>query len=171
MIETERLLLRPYREEDLDDLFAMNSDVRILRYLGNKPATREESWNRLLRNIGHWSLKDFGAFAIFEKETGRFVGNTGLAHHERGLGEQFDPFPEAGWVLAHWSHGKGYASEAALAAHRWFDARGGAERTVCTIAPENSASLRVAEKLGYQAFGQSEYNDEAVILFARKRTG
>lgn len=171
MIETEHLLLRPYREEDLDDLFAMNSDIRILKFLGNKVGTREESWMRLLRNVGHWSLKGFGAFAIFEKETGRFVGNTGLAHHARGLGDEFDPFPEAGWVLAHWSHGKGYATEAALAAHRWFDARGVAQRTVCTIAPENSASLRVADKLGYQAFGQSEYNGEAVILFARSRGG
>jgi RimJ/RimL family protein N-acetyltransferase len=171
MIETERLLLRPYREEDLDELFAMNSDVRILKYLGNTPNTRAESWMRLLRNVGHWSLKGFGVFAIFEKETGRFVGNTGLAHHERGLGEQFDPFPEAGWVLAHWSHGKGYASEAALAAHRWFDARGEARQTVCMIAPENSSSLRVAEKLGYRDFGRSEYKDAAVILFARTQGG
>jgi RimJ/RimL family protein N-acetyltransferase len=171
MIETERLLLRPYREEDLDDLFAMNSDVRILKFLGNKAATREESWMRLLRNVGHWSLKDFGAFAIFEKTTGRFVGNTGLAHHERGLGEQFDPFPEAGWVFAHWSHGKGYATEAALAVHRWFDARGEAERTVCMIAPENFPSLRIADKLGYQAFGRSEFRDETVVLFSRPRAG
>lgn len=171
MIETERLLLRPYREEDLDDLFAMNSDMRILQYLGNKPATREETWMRLLRNVGHWALKNYGAFAIFEKETGRFVGNTGLAHHHRGLGEEFDPFPEAGWVLAHWSHGKGYATEAALAAHRWFDARGEAQQTVCMIAPENVPSLHVADKLGYRAFGRSEYRDEAVVLFARPHAG
>ena len=171
MIETDRLLLRPYREEDFDDLFAMNSDIRILKYLGNKPSTREETWMRLLRNVGHWSLKGFGAFAVFEKTTGRFVGNTGLAHHQRGLGEQFDPFPEAGWVLAHWSHGNGYATEAALAAHRWFDAREEAQRTVCMIDPENTPSLHVAEKLGYRPFGRGEYRNDAVILFARSRTG
>lgn len=169
MIETERLLLRPYREDDLDDLFAMNSDPRILQYLGNKPATREETWARLLRNVGHWSLKDYGAFAIVEKASGRYVGTTGLAYHQRGMGDAFDLFPEAGWVLAHWSHGNGYASEAALAAHRWFDARGHAARTVCMIDPENSSSLRVADKLGYRAFGRSEYHDAPVILFERLR--
>jgi len=169
MIETEHLLLRPYREEDFEHVFAMGSDPRVLKFIGNKPATREESWSRLLRNVGHWTLKDYGAFAIFEKASGRFVGNTGIAHHQRGLGDRFDPFPEAGWVLAHWSHGKGYASEAALAAHRWFDGRGHAERTVCVIDPENGPSLRVAEKLGYSPFGRGEYNSEAVILFERTR--
>ncbi len=173
MIETERLLLRPYREEDLDEVFAMNSDVRILKYLGNKPATREESWMRLLRNVGHWSLKDFGAFAIFEKTTGRFVGNTGLAHHQRGLGEQFDPFPEAGWVLAHWSHAQGLCDRGSARGPSLVppDARGEAQRTVCMIAPENFPSLRIADKLGYQTFGRSEYKGDAVVLFARPRGG
>jgi RimJ/RimL family protein N-acetyltransferase len=169
MIETERLSLRPYREEDFEAIYAMSSDARIHTYLGNAPSTREEAWSRLLRNVGHWSLKDFGVFAIFEKASGRFVGNTGLAFHERGLGRQFDPYPEAGWVLTYGSHGKGYASEAALAAHRWFDAQGVARRTVCIIVPENAASFRVAEKLGYRSFGHGEHRGSPVVMLERVR--
>jgi len=90
MIESERLLLRPYREDDFEELHAMTSDVRVLQYLGSSPSTREESWARLLRNIGHWTVKNYGALAIFEKASGRYVGNTGLAHYQRGLGDQFD---------------------------------------------------------------------------------
>jgi len=171
MIESERLLLRPYREDDFEELHAMTSDVRVLQYLGSSPSTREESWARLLRNIGHWTVKNYGALAIFEKASGRYVGNTGLAHYQRGLGDQFDPFPEAGWVLAYWSHGKGHASEAALAAHRWFDAQGHAGRTVCIIVPENAGSFRVAEKLGYRPFGRGEHRGAAVVMLERLHGG
>ena len=169
MIETEHLLLRAYREKDLDESFAMNSDVRILKYLGNKPATREKSWMRLLRNVGHWSLKDFGVFAIFEKETGRFVGNTGLAHHERGLGEQFDPFPEAGWVLGPLVPRQGLCERGRTGGPSLVRRE---RQSPADGLHDRAGKFPVAahgQRLGYQAFGHSEYRDEAVVLFARPR--
>lgn len=168
MIETERLLLRQHTLEDFPDYHAMNVDPRIIEYIAaGKPMTEEESWNRLMRNAGFWPILGYGLFAVIEKASNRFVGLSGLAKFHRGLGEDFDLFPEAAWSSAGDTHGKGYATEAALASHDWFHARFGPQRTVCIIDAENAPSLRVAEKIGYRAYGETTYKDKRVIKFER----
>jgi RimJ/RimL family protein N-acetyltransferase len=63
--------------------------------------------------------------------------------------------------------GKGYATEAALVALAWGDAHFGRRRTVCLIAPQNLASIRVAEKCGYRELQRTTYKGNPTILFAR----
>ena len=70
-------------------------------------------------------------------------------------------------MFARHGHGKGYATEAAHAAHRWFDANRGARRTVCIIDPGNAASIGVARKLGYSQYGEIEYKGDRVLKFER----
>jgi RimJ/RimL family protein N-acetyltransferase len=172
MIETTRLFLRPHALEDFNNFYAMSSDPAVMKFIApEKPVTREEAWVKLLRNAGHWALLGYGLFVIFEKESGRFVGNTGLADFHRGLGGDFDPYPEAAWALAAWTHGKGYATEAAAAAHDWLAEQRKPSRTVCIIDPENTASLRVAEKLGYRRFDEVEYKEKTVIKLERLTVG
>lgn len=168
MIETERLLLRRPSREDFDPIHAIWSDADVVRFIRGKALSREEAWQRLTRSAGNWALLGYGFFAVVEKASGRLVGEAGLMQAHRGLGEQFDPFPEAGWVFAREAHGKGYASEAALAAHDWFGRVVGASRTVCIIAPENTASLRVAAKLGYTPFGSACYHEGTVTMLERR---
>ena len=74
MLETERLILRGHRLEDFDDSFALWSDPKVTRYTGNKPASREEVWNRLLRYVGHWALLGYGFWNVRERGSDRFVG-------------------------------------------------------------------------------------------------
>lgn len=168
MIETERLLLRPHSREDFAAYHAMNVDPRVIQYItGGKPQTEEESWNRMLRNSGFWPILGFGLFAVIEKASGQFVGLSGLAEFHRGLGEDFDPYAEAAWSSAGETHGKGYATEAALASHDWFHAKFGPKRTVCIIDAENAPSLKVAEKIGYTAYGDAIYKEKRVIKFER----
>lgn len=167
MIETENLHLRRPVLEDLDAIHAMRSDPDVVRHLGGRPLNREEAWHRLTRIAGHWVLRGYGMFMIVEKASGHVVGEAGLFDGCRGLPPAFDTAPEAGWILAAAAHGKGYASEAAIAAHRWFAAVHGEQRSVCIIAPENLASLRVAQKLGYKGFGQVEYQGGPVIMLER----
>jgi RimJ/RimL family protein N-acetyltransferase len=168
VLETPRLILRQHRLTDFEPAYAMYSDVEVTRHIGNgKPATRQDVWHRVLRFSGHWQLLGYGMFAIVEKATGRFVGETGLCDFCRELGPDFDPFPEAAWIMARDSFGKGYATEAARAAHEWHEANRGPQRTVCIIAPENHASLRIAQKLGYRAIGPRGYRDETVTVFER----
>jgi RimJ/RimL family protein N-acetyltransferase len=167
MIETERVLLRPHAEGDFEAMHAMLSDPEVAQFIGGKPESREDAWRRLLRNAGHWALKGYGPFAIFEKRSGRYLGDTGFAQRCRGLGDQFDPYPEAAWVLTREAQGKGYASEAALAALGWLKQHYRAPRTVCIIHPDNFVSFRVAEKVGFHPFDRGDYHGDPVIMLER----
>ena len=100
MIETPNLLLRPHQLADFEPWFAMYSDDTLFRFIGAPHLSREDAWNRLLRYAGHWSLLGYGLFAVLDRASGAFLGEVGLADFHRGLGEQFDPFPEAAWIMA-----------------------------------------------------------------------
>lgn len=169
MIETERLILRPHKLDDFEPAYAIYSDPVVVRHVGDgKPGTRQDVWFRLLRFAGHWHLLGYGVFVIEEKATGRVVGETGLADFHRGLGDDFDPFPEAAWIVASDTFGKGYATEAAKAAHDWFEQTRGRQRTVCIIDPDNTASVRVADKLGYRLIGERPFRNDKVLVFERR---
>src|SRR3546814_10368251 len=88
MFETPRLILRPHNLGDFEPYCAMNSDPDVLRFIAAAPLSREDAWNRLLRYAGHWALLGSGLSAVIEKQTGRYVGETGLAAFQRGLGAQ-----------------------------------------------------------------------------------
>lgn len=170
MIETDHLILRHHRLDDFDTLHAIWSDPEVVRFISGKPSTHNESWGRLNRYAGHWALLGYGLFATVEKATGAYVGDIGIARYERGLGDDFDPFDEAGWVLAPTAHGKGYATEAMVAIHAWHLSKFGPRRTVCIVSPEHVGSVRVAEKLGYRPFADRLFpgtEDDIVRLFER----
>ena len=84
------------------------------------------------------------------------------------MSPSFGEAPEAGWVLAAWAHGKGFATEAVRAAHAWSDAHfNRTDHTVCMIVPENTASIRVALKCGYVENGRGRYKGHEDLLFRR----
>ncbi len=141
-----RLILRRHGEDNLDAAAAMWGDPEVVRYIGGRPFTREEVWHRILRYLGHWSLRPYGYWAIHEREGDRFVGEIGLADWKRGT-IKLDR-PEAGWVLAPAAQGRGYAKEAIGLMLEWADAAAiGA--TCCIIGDANLPSIRLAERFGY----------------------
>lgn len=166
-IETDRLILRPHARDDFDDSFAMWADPEVIRYIGGQPFTREEVWARLLRYAGHWSLLDFGYWAVREKESGVFVGEVGFADFKRQMEPPLGGTPEAGWALMPSAHGRGYATEAVRAALRWADRQWPGVDTACVIAPENEPSLRVAHKCGYVETVHASYKGKPCIQFRR----
>lgn len=166
VLETPRLILRGHGAGDLDDSLALWSDPEVVRYISGKPSTREEVWSRLLRYVGHWALAGYGLWHVRERATDRFVGEAGLADFKRDMAFSFDGAPEAGWVFAPWSHGRGYATEAMAAVLAWAAATH--PRTVCMISPGNAASLRVAAKLGYREIARTDYRTSDVIVFERR---
>jgi len=167
VIETERLRLRGHRLDDFKDCAAMWADLRVTRYITGRASTQEESWGRLLRYAGHWSLVGFGYWAIEEKGTGHFVGELGFSDYKRDIEPSIKDVPELGWVLTPKMHGNGYATEAVRAALDWGAEHFGTARTVCLVAPENVASIRVAEKCGYREVLRTTYKGEPTILFER----
>ena len=78
--------------------------------------------------------------------------------------------PEAGWVLAPWAQGRGFASEALTAAIKWFEDARGPRDLACMIDPPNTASIRVAEKHGFVETRRSLYHGDEVIVFSRPST-
>lgn len=167
VIETERLILREHRLADFDALAAMWADPAVARHIGGKPSTRDESWARLLRYAGHWALLGFGYWAVTLKDGGRFVGDVGFADWRRDITPALDGLPEGGWVFATEAHGRGIAAEAVAAALQWIGGPYGAPQTTCIINPGNTASIRLAEKLGYREFVRSPFKGAEVIQFRR----
>ena len=166
-LDTQRLTMRGHAPGDFDDYTAMWGDPKVVRHVGGRPFTREECWTRFLRQIGHWRVAPFGYWIVREKDSGRFVGEVGFADLKRELVPSIEGVAEMGWVLAAWSHGRGYATEAARAALAWIEAELAPERTVCLIDTDNAASMRVAAKLGYRELARSTYKGQPVIVFER----
>jgi RimJ/RimL family protein N-acetyltransferase len=161
------LRLRAHRVDDFEDSAAMWADPVITRYITGRPSSEQESWFRLLRHAGQWALLGFGSWVVEEKSTGKFVGEVGFADYRRPL-PLISGLPELGWVVASHMHRKGYATEAVRAALLWADEQLRAVRTACIISPENIASLRVAQKCGYEEFERIMYDGQPIIVFVRK---
>ncbi|HEX8446117.1 MAG TPA: GNAT family N-acetyltransferase [Sphingomonas sp.] len=166
-IRTPRLRLRPHVAEDLAARWALGMMPEFYRYTSGQAATEEDSWHRVLRYIGHWTSFGYGFFAVLDATTGRFLGEAGAMDFRRGIGDGFGRRPEMGWGFHPDVHGTGVAGEAIRAVLAWMDAGAGQAGTVCMINPENVASVRLAERLGYRPTGEAVYHDRPVSTFAR----
>ena len=167
VIVTERLALWRPRFADLEPLHAVVSHPQTGTYLG--PAIEWlDHYNRFHRNAGGWYLHGYGNFIARLRGRDEVIGSLGVFHSNRGLGEDFDMMPEAGWILAHNQVGKGLASEAMTAVFQWFTREHGPQRIVCMISPGNEPSLRMAAKFGFTPMRDAVLADgEAIRLFER----
>ena len=149
-IETDRLLLRPWRPaEDLDALAAMNADPAVMRWVApNRPLRREESADFLDRMVRHWDEHGFGLWALVPRDEpgAGCIGFAGLAIPS--FLPAVLPAVEVGWRLHPAWWGRGLATEAARASMAFGFERLELRSIVSIIDAANAASLRVAEKLG-----------------------
>ncbi|HEY9552053.1 GNAT family N-acetyltransferase [Allosphingosinicella sp.] len=169
VLTTERLLLRAPSADDLDASAAMWSNPEVVRHIGGKPFTREEVWSRILRARGLWSMLGYGYWAVYDRDSDRFVGDVGFADFHRDFTPSIEGIPEMGWVLDPWCHGRGYASEAVKAAIRWGEAELSAPEFSCIIDPDNRASIKVAEKAGFIQSAETTYKGGPTLVFRRSR--
>lgn len=164
---TERLDLRLPVAADLAAMAAIIGHAETGRYLG--PAFDPvDHFMRFSRNAGSWLLYGYGGFIVRLRGSEDVIGTCGVFHNWRGLGEDFDDFPEAGWIMRHDQVGRGLAREAMEAVLAWFDREHGGRRIVCLIAVGNEPSLRLAERLGFAPLREAVMPDgDAVRLFER----
>jgi RimJ/RimL family protein N-acetyltransferase len=167
VLRTDRLTLRGHSIDDFAKSAALWADPDVVRHIGGKPSTREESWSRLLRYAGLWRLLGFGYWVVEETSTGRFVGEVGVADFGREIEPSLSGAPEAGWALATWCHGRGFGTEVVSAVLAWLDSHPDHRRSVCMISPENVASVRLAEKVGFRQFAEASYRGNQVHVFER----
>jgi len=141
VLETDRLILRAPGAADLDAMTGFfGSDFG--RFYGG-PMDAQDAWYKFAAYIGQWTLRGYGLFAITVQRTGDTVGMAGLTH-PAGQRE-----PEMSWLLTSPDHtGKGFAVEAARAVLNHLFATRDWTSLPSFIHPENTASARLAERLG-----------------------
>jgi RimJ/RimL family protein N-acetyltransferase len=140
VIETERLRLRPYREEDLASLLAIYATERAA-YIGGR-LTDRQVWDGFMNCIGQWPVLGIGGWAVEQLSTGALVGEVAV-HRPVDY-----PETEIGWLLFDGFEGRGFAFEAAFAARDWARANNRVASLVSYIDTDNGRSIRLAERLG-----------------------
>jgi len=167
VIETARLILRPFRADDVDAQTAMMGDPIVTRHLGGQPFSREEGWRKLLCGAGLWTLFGYGYWAVERREDRRFIGQIGFADFKRDMTPSIEGLPEMGWLFAADAFGQGNASEAVAAGLEWIDRTLAPAEVVAIIDAANQGSIRVAEKAGFARREPGTYRGEPILVFRR----
>jgi RimJ/RimL family protein N-acetyltransferase len=148
-IETERLTLRPFREDDLDAYTEVlqSAEVRASLHLPDDVG-REQAWNGMAVWLGQWELRGTGQWAVEDRATGAFLGRAGMHWPERADW----PGIEIGWAFHPRTWGQGYATEAGAASVEYAFAHHDVDALYSVILPENTRSQGVAKRLGFTLF-------------------
>jgi RimJ/RimL family protein N-acetyltransferase len=164
ILETRRMLLRPFRQSDLDAYARLCSDREVMRHIGaGNPLSREEAWRSMALILGHWQLRGDGLWAAEEKESGELIGRIGL-HNPEGW-----PALEVGWLIERARWGEGLAPEGATTAIQFAFDQLSVSHISSVIRPLNHASIRVAEKLGMTRERTILLNGNEVGIYGRDR--
>jgi [ribosomal protein S5]-alanine N-acetyltransferase len=149
ILETDRLLLREFVEDDAESFFKLNTDPEVMRFVPDKPLLNVEQARQTLIDhpIADYRRYGFGRGAFILKSTGEQIGFAGLKYLDE-LGEVDVAYR---LLPAHW--GQGLATEVALASVRYGFAALGLKRIIGLVMPKNIASVRVLEKTGLRYSG------------------
>lgn len=161
ILQTQRLRLRQYTSDDLDDLAQMFADEELMRFY-SRTKSREESLAWIDWNLGLYEERGFGLWALELRGTSEFIGDCGLTPQTvQGVTDV-----EIGWHTkrVHWS--KGLATEAATACRDYALLRLGLSRLISIIHPDNVASRRVAEKIGMKVELEVPHGASPKVIYA-----
>jgi RimJ/RimL family protein N-acetyltransferase len=169
-LETERLILRHVRPEDIEYFSEAHADEEVSRYVGG-PIGREDAWRRALTGAGFWGVLGIGLWAVERRSDGRTIGHVGFFDFQRNMEPPIGGEPEMGWIFRREAQGQGYATEACQAALDWFDAKFQPCSIPAIISLENTPSMRLAERLGFVRQADAAYRDEKIAFFRRPARG
>lgn len=141
-LETERLILRQFQDDDWKDLHNYYSDAVATKYTTGRKFTEGETWRTMASMIGHWQIKKYGPYAVVEKASQKVIGIVGFWYPNDW------PSPEIKWALAPKYWGKGYAKEATLAVQAAGRNYMPNVPLISFINSENIASIKLAESVG-----------------------
>jgi [ribosomal protein S5]-alanine N-acetyltransferase len=159
-LETERLILAPWEPDDWLLFKPIATDPQVMHFItGGRPWADDEIRNFAERNRTNFQDRGFCRWKLVEKASGDFIGFCGLGF----LRDHKDP--EIGWWLAHDRWGKGLASEAARAAFADALDRVGLKRIISIANPDNHASTRIMQKLGFRLENRYEYAGKPEVMY------
>lgn len=145
ILETDRLILRRVRPEDLEALFALYSDPEIRRYFPEGTLSQEETREELEWFLnGHPRYPELGLWGTIYKETGQFIGRCGLLPWRIEGQDEI----EVAYMIAKEFQGQGLGTEAARGILHYGFEKLKLARLICLIDPDNIASQKVAERIG-----------------------
>jgi RimJ/RimL family protein N-acetyltransferase len=162
-LSTDRLRLRAWAHADTAPLTEIYTDPDVTEWLG--PVDPAQTGTRIDAYLEHWRRHGYGIWAVEEVESGRFVGRVGLVHHDDWTASDHDA--EIGWALSRSVWGRGYATEAALAALDWARERPDLTKIISITRPDNVRSLRVMEKLGLRYRGATTWHGFDQVWYGR----
>jgi RimJ/RimL family protein N-acetyltransferase len=162
-IETERLQLRMFRQEDWRDLHEYYGDPECAKYTSGRPLKDHESWQKLAALVGHWELRSYGSYAVEEKVSKRVIGVVGLDYPVDW------PEPEIQWGLARKHWGKGYASEAVRAVKEMAAKYLPDLSLISLIHPNNSSSINLAKAVGAHFEKKYFFRDDTWLIFRHSK--
>jgi ribosomal-protein-alanine N-acetyltransferase len=154
VLTTPRLILRHWRDDDVEPFIKMNADAEVMRYFPSTQ-TPEETLTLIARIKAHFTDYGYGPFAVERKDNGRFIGFTGLFHPT--FKSHFTPCVEIGWRLSKENWRQGFATEAAKAClqHGFTDI--GLKEIYSFTAKLNLPSINVMKKTGMNYMGEFEH--------------
>ena len=160
-LRTERLLLRGWRDEDVEPFAALNADADVMAHFPAR-LTRHETEAMIERVVARWDKDGHGLWAVEVPGVAPFIGFIGLARQE--FPAAFTPCVEVGWRLArdHW--GQGYAPEGGRECLRWGFDELGVDEVVSMTTETNHKSRRVMEKIGLTRDGADDFDYPGVPL-------
>lgn len=160
MLETERLILRPFEEKDVDAVFEMRSNEEIMRYIREPQTKRKEtvSWIQMISE--KWGTEEIGFCAVVEKASGNCIGWCGLWR----LKETNEI--EVGYAIKKDFWGNGYATEAAEKFLEYGFRELNLDRIVAVAYPENEASQKVMKRLGMEYVGIGKFYENELAQYA-----
>jgi len=153
-LQTDRLTLRRFTEADADNLFELNRDPEVMRFLHGQPTPRDEVRTRIIPTfLGYYErFEGFGFWAAVEIATGQFLGwfhfRPPIRDEDMPAGWDEDGVAELGYRLRRSAWGKGYATEGSMALIDKGFTEFGVRRVVAETMAGNWASRRVLEKSG-----------------------
>ena len=165
ILETQRLLVRETTEEDLDALYEVYADPSISLYTENLYEDRDEERAYIRDYIKHvYTFCGYGIWSVIHKESGKLIGRAGLACRE---GYET---PELGYVIGVPYQKQGYATEVCRAILEYADERLGFPEIRAVFEPENLASAKLCEKLGFIEEGQVRLDEKNMLQYVYKGT-
>ncbi|MAI89348.1 GNAT family N-acetyltransferase [Ponticaulis sp.] len=172
VIETDRLILRAARNEDYQPTFDMWQMDEYVRFAGNRRKSSGEVWTDLQSKIGAWGLFGFGYLMFEHRETGKVIGSGGFTLSRRSeMSPSLPMIPEAGWGIAPEYWGQGYTGEAMRGVLNWMREQDPQFPAQCIIDPGNTASERIALRLGFEKKGDRIMYDKVINWYELTRPG
>ena len=158
-IETERLILRTFKEDDWRDLYVLYSDAETTKYTIRRTLNEDDTWRTMAAFIGHWQLRAYGPYAVEAKASGKVLGHVGLWYPHAW------PEPEIMWSLARPYWGQGYAGEAARAVKAMTLESMPDVSFISLIDKDNQRSKRLAEALGAKYEKEILFKDHVAHIY------